>query len=37
MSMDKGREKGDAQAAPSADNSAVPAAAKRHNIVSIKA
>ncbi len=35
--MEEGREKGDEQSAPFADNSAAPAAAKRHNIVSIKA
>jgi hypothetical protein len=35
--MDEGREKGDEQSAPSADNSAALAATKRHNIVSIKA
>jgi hypothetical protein len=35
--MDEGREKGDAQSAPSADNSAAPVTTKRHNIVSIKA
>jgi hypothetical protein len=35
--MDEGREKGDEQSAPSADNSAAPATTKRHNIVSIKA
>jgi hypothetical protein len=35
--MDEGREKGDEQSAPSADNPAAPAATKRHNIVSIKA
>jgi hypothetical protein len=35
--MDEGREKGDEQSAPSADNSAAPAAEKRLNIVSIKA
>ena len=35
--MDEGREKGDEQSAPSADNSAAPAATKRLNIVSIKA
>jgi hypothetical protein len=33
--MDEGREKGDEQCAPSADNSAALAATKRHNIVSI--
>jgi hypothetical protein len=35
--MDEGREKGDEQSAPSADNSSAPAATKRHNIVSMKA
>ena len=35
--MDEGREKGDEQSAPSADNSAAPAATKRLNIVSVKA
>ncbi len=35
--MDKGREKGDEPSAPSADNSAAPAAAKKNNIVSIEA
>ena len=35
--MNEVREKGDEQSAPSADNSAAPAAAKRHNIISIKA
>ena len=35
--MDEGREKGDEQSAPSADNSVALAATKRHNIVSIKA
>ena len=33
--MDEGRERGDEQSAPSADNSAAPAAAKRQNIDSM--
>ncbi len=35
--MDEGQERSDEQSAPSADNSAAPAAAKRHNIVFITA